>query len=50
MEERLIEYSIIDDLESEISEITESASERTDNLCDGEYYHESLDSSKINFF
>jgi hypothetical protein len=47
MEERLIEYSIIDDLESEI---TESATEGADETCDGEYYHESLDSSKINFF
>lgn len=47
MEERLIEYSIIDDTDDKI---TESVSEGTDNLCDGEYYHESLDSSKINFF
>ena len=44
------DYSIIDDLESEISEITESATEGADETCDGEYYHESLDSSKINFF
>ena len=47
IEERLIEYSIIDDLDDKI---TESASENTDNVCSGEYYHESLDESNIDFF
>lgn len=47
MDERLIEYSIIDDLESEI---TDSVTEGIDKTSYGEYYHESLDSSKINFF
>lgn len=44
MDERLIEYSIIDDPDGKISESV-SASE-----CDGEYYQESIDSSKRDFF
>lgn len=45
MDERLVEYSIIDDPDDKISE---SISEG--NTCDGEYYQESIDSSKIEFF
>lgn len=45
MDERLIEYSIIDDPDDKISE---SISE--DNTCENEYYKESIDSSKIEFF
>jgi hypothetical protein len=40
MEERLIEYSIIDDPDDKINE---SATEGTDGTCDGKYYHDSLD-------
>jgi hypothetical protein len=47
MEERLIEYSIIDNTDDKI---TESVSEGTDNICDGEYFQESIDASKIDFF
>lgn len=48
IEEHLVEYSIIDDSDDKISE---SASITTDNIIyDSEYYHESLDSSRIDFF
>jgi hypothetical protein len=45
MEERLVEYSIIDDPDDKISE-----SVSADNTCENEYYQESIDSSKIEFF
>lgn len=45
MDERLVEYSIIDDPDDKISE---SISEG--KTCDKEYYQESIDSSKIEFF
>lgn len=45
MEERLIEYSIIDDPDGKLSE-----SISDNNSCDGEYYHESIDSDNHEFF
>lgn len=45
MEERLLDYSIIDDPDDKISE-----SVTADETCDNEYYQESIDSSKIEFF
>lgn len=45
MEERLIEYSIIDDPDGKISD-----SISVNNSCDGEYYHESIDSENHEFF
>jgi hypothetical protein len=48
IDEHLVEYSIIDDSDDKISE---GASITTDNIIyDSEYYHESLDSSRIDFF
>jgi hypothetical protein len=44
MDERLVEYSIIDTDDK----ISESASES--NKCNGEYYQENIDASKIDFF
>lgn len=45
MEERILDYSIIDDLDNKISEsITEKST------CNGEYYQDSIDASKIDFF
>lgn len=45
MDERIIEYSIIDDPDDKISESISQG-----NTCDNEYFQESLDSSKIDFF
>jgi hypothetical protein len=48
IEERLIEYSIIDDSNDNITESI--SNEEQLSTCDKEYYHEILDSSKIDFF